>query len=133
MFGSDWNVTNNNGFGNRDIYPTAPGATLGQEATGGAPSGRPGMVVRSNDEVAKAASIGDQGNIVIGGAVFFALVFGLMFFAKYLGNGDDFKSLKPSVYNVITIALAATAGIPILKYMAVKFPIPGVSSWVTSI
>lgn len=133
MFQDDWNVVNNNGVGFRDIYPTSPGATIAQDATGGAPGVKPGMVVRGNSEIAKAVSVGDQGNIVIGGMVFLGLVVGLMLLARYFGNSDDFKSLKPSVYNVITIAGAATAGIPVFKYLAVKFPIPGVSAWVTSI
>lgn len=84
----------------------------------------------SNDPAAVAASIGNQGNAVIGMLVFVVLTFGLMFLAKRLGNGDDFKSLKPSVYNVATISLAAIVGIPAWKYIFTKFPVPGVTTWV---
>lgn len=127
----NWQESNNNGVGYRDIYPTAPGSTVAQNATGGA-SGAPGGGVMpvNNDAASKAAAIGGQANPVIAGIVFFALVFGLMFLAKKLGTDDDFRSLKPSVYNVVTIALAATAGMPVLKFIFTKFPVPGLSTWV---
>jgi hypothetical protein len=125
----DWDIGNNNGATLRDIYPTARGASISQATTGAtntpAPVGSPG-----NDAVANAASIGGQANPIIAGMVFFALVFGLMFLAKRLGTDDDFKAIKPSVYNVVTIALAATAGMPLLKFAATKFPVPGLSTWI---
>jgi hypothetical protein len=127
----DWNETNNNGFNFRDVYPTSPGSTVGQNATGGTSAAPGGAVMpTSNDAVSKAAAIGGQANPVVAGIVFMALVFGLMFLAKRLGTDDDFKSLKPSVYNVVTIALAATAGMPVLKFLATKFPVPGLSTWI---
>lgn len=131
----DWNIANNNGTTLRDVYPTAVGQTIAQAATGGAtPGGRAMMVPGGpNADAQKAAMIGGQGNIVIGGLVFFGLVFGLMILATKIGGSDDFKSLKPSVYNVLTIGLAATAGIPVFKYIFAKFPVPGVSAWVHSI
>ncbi len=127
-----------NGFTYRDAYPTATGSTIGQYATGANPGGpvAPGSRVAAgtapmeNDEVAQAAAIGGQINPIIGGLIFIALVFGLMFLAKRLGTDDDFKSLKPSVYNVLTVSLAAAAGLPLLKYAAVKVKIPGVSTWI---
>lgn len=126
-----WDETNNNGFTYRDVYPTAPGSTIGQNATGGTSAAPGGAVMPvSNDAVSNAAAIGGQANPVIAGIVFIALVFGLMLLAKRLGTDEDFKSLKPSVYNVVTIALAATAGMPVLKYLATKFPVPGLSTWV---
>lgn len=128
---SDWNETNNNGFGYRDVYPTASGATIAQNATGGTSAAPGGSVMpTSNDAVSRAAAIGGQANPIVAGIVFIALVFGLMLLAKRLGTDEDFKSLKPSVYNVVTIALAATAGMPVLKFLATKFPVPGLSTWV---
>jgi hypothetical protein len=125
-----WGVANDNGFTGRDVYPTSMGATSAQQVSGS----NPGLPNRgggpTGNAVETAAQIGGQGNPIVGGLVFLALVVGLMFFAKWAGNTDDFKSIKPSVYNVFTIALAATAGMPVLKYAATKFPIPGVSTWV---
>lgn len=127
-----------NGSTLRDVYPTAMGKSIGEFATGATPGGsvRSGAVAGAvapdnpNDEVAQAAAIGGQVNPLIGGLIFIGLVFGLMFIAKRLGTDDDFKSLKPSVYNVFTVSLAAAAGLPLLKYAAVKVKIPGVSTWI---
>lgn len=126
----NWSIANNNGGTVRDVYPTAVGATTGQSATGATSVTPGGAMPASNDPVTKAAVIGGTGNPVVAGIIFFVLVFGLMFLAKRLGTDDDFKSLKPSVYNVVTIAFAATAGMPVLKFLATKFPVPGVSTWV---
>jgi hypothetical protein len=117
-----------NGFTLRDTYPTAQGTTTSQQ-TSGATTGPAAQTGGANDEVSAAALPGGV-NPLIGGLVFFGLVFGLMFLAKRLGTDDDFRSLRPSVYNVVTIALAATAGMPLLKYAAVKAKIPGVSAWI---
>ena len=68
--------------------------------------------------------------VTIGGVVFLALLLGLMFLAKRVGTDDDFRSIKPSAYNVLTISLAAIVGIPVWKFLVTKFPIPGVSTWV---
>lgn len=127
----NWSETNNNGVGYRDVYPAAPGSTIAQNATGGNSAGPSGAVMPvGNDAASRAMAIGGQANPVIAGIVFFVLVFGLMMLAKRLGTDEDFKSLKPSVYNVVTIALAATAGMPVLKFLATKFPVPGLSTWV---
>ncbi len=125
----DWNISNNNGYTNRDVYPTAVGPTTGQIATGATP-GTAGAAPVVNDPVSSAAQIGGTGNPVIAGIIFFGLIFGLMFLAKRLGTDEDFKSLKPSIYNVVTIALAATAGMPLLKFAATKVPVPGLSTWI---
>lgn len=127
----DWSIWNNNGVTVRDVYPTAVGSTTGQNATGATAAAPGGAVMPvANDAVSRAAMIGGTGNPVVAGIIFFVLVFGLMFLAKRLGTDEDFKSLKPSVYNVVTIAMAATAGMPVLKLLATKFPVPGISTWV---
>lgn len=126
----NWSIANNNGGTVRDVYPTAVGQTTAQNATGATSVTPGGSMPMANDPVSRAATIGGTGNPVIAGIVFFLLVFGLMMLAKRLGTDEDFKSLKPSVYNVVTIAFAATAGMPVLKFLATKFPVPGVSTWV---
>jgi hypothetical protein len=122
---------NFNGTTFRDVYATGRGATTGQIATG-VTSGR-GTAPTPSAEVqmeADAAALPGGVSPLIGGLIFVALVFGLMFLAKRLGTDDDFKSLKPSIYNVVTVSLAAAAGLPLLKYGAIKLKIPGVSAWI---
>lgn len=119
----------NNGMTVRDSYPTAQGSTVSQVATGPSVGAAPGPTSQTAANI-EAASLPGGVSPIIGGFVFVALVFGLMFLAKRLGTDDDFKSLRPSVYNVVTIATAAAAGLPLLKYGAVKLRIPGVSAWI---
>ena len=125
------NVLDVNQINLRNAYPTAVGRTIGQNGTAMRMANEPTDVASEDrSEVAKAVSIGGQSSAVIGGVVFLALLLGLMFLAKYVGTDDDFRSIKPSAYNVLTISLAAIVGIPIWKFLVTKFPIPGVSTWV---
>ena len=125
------NVLDVNQINLRNAYPTAVGRTIGQNGTAMRMANEPTDVAsEDHSEVAKAVSIGGQSSAVIGGVVFLALLLGLMFLAKYVGTDDDFRSIKPSAYNVLTISLAAIVGIPVWKFLVTKFPIPGVSTWV---
>ena len=125
------NVLDVNQINLRNAYPTAIGRTIGQNGTAMRMANEPTDVAsEDHSEVAKAVSIGGQSSAVIGGVVFLALLLGLMFLAKYVGTDDDFRSIKPSAYNVLTISLAAIVGIPVWKFLVTKFPIPGVSTWV---
>ena len=125
------NVLDVNQINLRNAYPTAIGRTIGQNGTAMRMANEPTDVASEDrSEVAKAVSIGGQSSAVIGGVVFLALLLGLMFLAKYVGTDDDFRSIKPSAYNVLTISLAAIVGIPVWKFLVTKFPIPGVSTWV---
>lgn len=122
-----------NVFTARGVYPSATGQTVATLATGpGAPSVAQKADVGGSggSEVEQAAAVGMQGNLAIAGLVLFALLFGLMFLAKRLGTDDDFKSLKPSFYNVITVSLAAAVGLPIWKFVFTKLKVPGVSAWI---
>lgn len=124
----------NNGTTLRDTYATATGSSTGQIATGqnsGVPARASGVQPMQNDEVAQAAQLGGQVNPVIGGVIFIALVAGLMFVARKFGPpDDDFKSFRPSIYNAVFVGLTAAAGLPLLKFAAVKFKIPGVTNWI---
>lgn len=125
------NVLDVNQINLRNAYPTAIGRTIGQNGTAMRMANEPTDVAsEDHSEVAKAVSIGGQSSAVIGGVVFLALLLGLMFLAKRVGTDDDFRSIKPSAYNVLTISLAAIVGIPVWKFLVTKFPIPGVSTWV---
>lgn len=116
----------NNATTLRDVYPSAMGFTTGNAVT--ATTGSVSSDVEKASD--KSVSFSAPSNPLVGGIVFVALVVVLMFSARYLGTDDEFKQLKPSVYNVITIALAAAAGLPLIKYLAVKTGIPSVRDWI---
>jgi hypothetical protein len=116
------------------MYPTAIGSDVGTVATGQPPSMPGGQVAPITGDPLMGVS--SQG-IIMGGIVFVALVFGLMFLAKRLGTDDDFKALRPRVYNVATIGLAAAAGLPLIKLAVVKVaslfpPLKPVAAWVAA-
>lgn len=125
------NVLDVNTFNLRNVYPTAMGMTTGQN--GSSMDQQVSDVAPSNGNaptpVDQAAMIGGQGSAVIAGVIFLALLVGLMFLAKRLGTDENFSSIKPSAYNVLTISLAALVGLPIWKYIFTRFPIPGISTW----
>lgn len=117
----------NNATTLRDVYPSAMGFTTGNAVTATTGSVSSDVEKASDKAVSFSAP---SSNPLVGGIVFVGLVVVLMFSARYLGTDDEFKQLKPSVYNVITIALAAAAGLPLIKYLAVKTGIPSVRDWI---
>lgn len=122
-----------NSYSGRSIYPTWSGATVATDVTGAKTNMQGGSVPNRDsvtDPVSRAQMIGGQGSAVIAGIVLFGLLFGLMFLAKRLGTDDDFKSIKPTIYNVLTISLAAAVGLPLWKFAVTRFPVPGVSTWI---
>lgn len=125
-----------NTVGLRSIYPSATGMSVAQNATGPAtvPNGSPQVAAAdanpaAQDPVSFASAVGQSGNVVVSGIVLLALVFGVMMLSEKFG-GDGNQSIKATFFNVMIIGLAASVGTPIWKYLAVKFPIPGVSSWI---
>ena len=118
----------------RNIYPTAPGDTLGNYVTVADPDDTAESVTtRSNEEVEQALTIGGQANPLTGMLVFGALVVVLMLIAQRMGDADEFRNLRLSAYNVLITSLIAVAGIPVWKTVFTKVKVPGVSTWVLSV
>lgn len=127
-----------NSFTLKSMFPSARGASIAQNATG--VSNRTSQQGRSTvpskespSEVDHALSVGGQASPLIGMAVLAVLVVGFMFFAKYAGTDDDFKSIRPTIYNGLTISGIAVVFIPVWKFFFTKVPVPGVSTWVHSV
>lgn len=122
-----------NSFSLRDVYPTATGSTTAQSGSGSnsnVASPKAAAVDKTaSDPVSFASAVGQSGNIVVAGIVLVALVFGIMMLSEKFG-GEGNNSIKATFFNVMIIGLAAAVGTPIWKYLAVKFPIPGASSWI---
>lgn len=122
----------------RSLYPSAMGQTVATTGTGvNAQTGQaingPSPATPANDSpdpVSRAVAIGGQASPVVAGLVLAALLVGFMFLAKKLGTDDDFRSIRPTIYNGLTISAAAIIFIPLWKYLFTRFPIPGASTWV---
>lgn len=110
----------------RAVYPTAPGGTLASASA----------AINANTTVGNNA--GGQTvttpNIppVSRNTVWYW--FGLVIFlgvtvwiARKAGGEEDFRNIRPTFYNFMTITLTAILGIVGLKVLASKFHVPGVS------
>lgn len=117
-----------------NIYPTADSASLG--ARSGAFSAFRGVPVREELEATEgeqSVTLGGATSIWGAGLTFLALLILLMFAAKNLGEGEEFRNIKVSFYNVMVIGLAVIVSIPVYKYLFSKLPVPGISAWVKAV
>jgi hypothetical protein len=121
-----------------NVYPTANsgrGASTGLKmGASGAFMGTPALTEVQNEGGVPAAATSARNpiagqHLLLSGAVFLGLLLALMFTAKHIGTEDEFKNIKVSAYNVLVISLAAVVGIPVIKFLASKVPIPAVSAW----
>jgi hypothetical protein len=118
----------------RNVYPTAPGYTLGQIVSGASPYTPPEAVaMKGASEVQQAAEVGGQANPIAGLLVFGALLVGVTLAARHLGGPEEFRSIRGSFYDVVWVSLAAVAGIPLWKFVFTRVKVPGVSAWVLSV
>lgn len=118
-----------------NVYPTAnsgSGASLGLKGgASGAFMGAPALteVQQEGGMMAPGNPIPNQ-HIVVSGLVFVGLLLALMFTAHNIGTESEFKNIKVSAYNVLVIALAAAIGLPVIKFLIGKIPVPALSAWV---
>lgn len=118
----------------RNVYPTAPGGTLGS-ATGGASLVTTGPTA-GGDQPAGAASAAPQGILgqpLAWWATLIVLFIVLGYVGKKAGNENEFANLKLSAYNVLMITLAAIIGIVGLKALTAKLPIPGLTTVIAAV
>jgi hypothetical protein len=132
----------------RGIYPTAAGPTLGMAGGSLTPyDGDPtGMMfsapIQADGSVTMGGATQADGAPATGGIIgqplswWFVLVLllvGLMYGAKKLGAGEEFKNLKLSVYNVVVISIASVVGIGFFKVLFNKFKVPGLTGFVNAV
>ena len=65
--------------------------------------------------------------------LFIALIMGARYLTPGESFGSEFKQIKPSVYNILIITLAVAIGLPLLKIVAAKVPMPGLRNYILSI
>jgi len=82
----------------------------------------------SPTEVQQAAMVGATGKPLVWWVTLAIGVVLLMFIARKMGGPEEFKNLRPSVYNIVIIAFAAILGISFLKVVFTKVKVPGLSS-----
>ncbi len=121
----------------RNVYPTMAGGTVA--SAGGAMSGSttslsPDPVTGSiAPVVATGSSLSMSGKSVYWWLGIVALLVLMVSVARKAGGAEDFKSIRPTAYNFLTITLTAIVGIVGAKVLATKYRIPGASDVILSV
>lgn len=129
----------------RAVYPTASGGSLA--SAGGAMSQNTTSVGINGNGSGEAAPVvvsnAAGGGAVVGGngggkglwywlgfLVFLVLT---VWVARKAGGDEDFRNLRPTFYNFLTITLTAILGIVGLKVIFARFRVPGLSDLVMAV
>lgn len=114
----------------RGVYPTMGGGTAASAA--GAMTMSTNTVVP--DDVSGAAPVVSSGSSVhmSGNSVWWwfgllGLLLVMVFVARKAGGEEDFRNVRPTLYNFFAITLTSITGIVGLKVIASKWRIPGAS------
>lgn len=121
----------------RSVYPTASGGTTASAAGAmSATTNTMGVDDAGNSTpgtAAASAPITTSGQSVywwLGLLVFLGL---MVFVARKAGGEEEFRSIRPTAYNFLTITLTSIVGIVALKVLAVRFPVPGASNVILAV
>jgi hypothetical protein len=121
LFGST-----NNPVPSSNVYPSDAGNPLAIAASAGSTasvgtSGMGGM----NATASAGNNVGGSG--IAGWVAILVVYLVLSFVAKKAGQAEEFKNIRLSAYNVLTITLAAIIGITLLKVAFTKFQVKGIT------
>lgn len=126
----------------RNIYPEARGSSVGTRASAFTPYTAGRFTGAEDNPVTDQAGVGG-GNGGMGGVigkplswwfVLVALLVALMWTAQRYGSeGEAFKNVRLSVYNIVVISLAAMIGFGAFKVIFGRFKVPGLSDYVQAV
>lgn len=128
----------------RTIYPTAGGGSLGSRSTSASPYSigdagsssatlGPDGATSTGDNADSLTSGGLLGQPVAWWVLLLALLYAVRFAGAKLGNGEEFRNLKVSVFNIVTVSLMAVVGIGFLKVLFNRFKVPGLTPFVNAV
>lgn len=124
----------------RNVYPSIGGATLGVTGSPSSPydpnnTSQSGVVGADGSmaSVDAAPAKGFLGQPFTWWFVLAAALIGLKFVAQKLGQGEDFRSIRVSIHNVIVISLAAVIGIAFMKVVFNRWKVPGLTTLVNAV
>lgn len=125
MFAPDINFTPA-----RNVYPTSSGGTTSQAAAAMSPA--TSTTVQTNDG-STAGTVGTPTAVQFSGQTIWwwlglvGFLAAMVWIARKAGGEEDFKNIRPTVYNFLTITLTSIVGIVMLKVLAARFRVPGAS------
>lgn len=127
----------------RTIYPTAGGGSLGSRSTAASPYSIADMSSQAAQLAPDGATAGTQddaptssgilGQPISWWVLLVVLLYGVRFAGAKLGSGEEFKSLKVSVFNIVTVSLMAIVGIGFAKVLFNRFKVPGLTPFVNAV
>lgn len=121
----------------RAVYPTMDGGTIASAS--GAMSAQTTTVVpdpttgSASPTVASAGALSMSGRSVFWWLGFVVLLAVMVAVARKAGGAEDFRSIRPTAYNFLTITLTSIVGIVGMKILAAKYRIPGASDVILSV
>lgn len=126
----------NNQVDVRNVYGNAGGSTTGTRSGAFTPytAGQPGSEVPVNGNGGNGNGNGVLGKPLSWWFVLALLLVGIMWASQRFGSqGQNFSSVKLSIYNILVISLAAMVGFGALKVIFGKFKIPGLSEYIQAV
>lgn len=122
----------------RAVYPTAQGGT--SASAGGAMNASTNVVSADaiSGDAAPAVATNNGGVAMSQHTVWYwvgllILLVSMVVVSRKVGGPDEFRNIRPSVYNVLAITLTAIVGIVGLKVVAAKYRVPGLSEIILSV
>lgn len=121
----------------RGVYPTARGGSLAS-AAGAMTANTTTVLPDANGGAGAAVVAGNQPFTTSGRSLgwwigFVGLLLFMVWVARKAGGDDEFRNIKPTFYNFMTITLTAIVGIVGLKVIATRWRIPGASDVILAV
>lgn len=130
MFAPDVNFTTA-----RSVYPTAGGGTTASAA--GAMTANTNTVIPDPATGAAmpttAVGVSPSGHTVWWWVGALVLLVAMVVIARKAGGEEDFRNIRPTAYNFLTITLTAIVGIVALKTLAARYRVPGASDIILAV
>jgi FtsH-binding integral membrane protein len=123
VFGADINFSSA-----RDVYPTMPGGTTSSAA--GAMTANTNVSSSGADGGATTVTntgVDMSGRSLLWWVGFLAFLLVMVFVARKAGGEEEFRNIRATFYNFMTITLTAIVGIVGMKVIAARWRIPGAS------
>lgn len=121
----------------RGVYPTMRGGTTASASGAMTTSTNVIAADPTTGETAPATASGPaismSGHTVWWWVGFLGLLIGMVLIARKAGGPEDFRNIRPTLYNALAITLTSIVGIVGLKVIATRYRIPGASDVILAV
>lgn len=121
----------------RGVYPTMQGGSMASASgamTQNTNTMAPDPVTGGVTQTVGAANVAaPTGHGVYWWLGTLGLLMLLVFVARRAGGEEDFRNIRPTAFNFLTITLTSIVGITALKIIAAKYKIPGASDLIMAV